>query len=93
MMCYGPRIGQWVMYGPDFKIGKVLATQKRYRTRSGRAWGPVVQVFVAFNSTEEPQWWPKEQTKTVGPKARLKSNRDSISCGIFPLFHGKEYTI
>ena len=69
MMCHGPRIGQWVMYGPEFKIGKVLHTEKKYKTRSGRAWGPVTHVYV-MGST---RWWHKEQVKTVGPRGRLKT--------------------
>ena len=52
------------MYGPEFKIGKVGQTDRKYRTKSGRPWGPVeyVKVFGVKG------WFPINLIKVVGPK-------------------------
>ncbi len=61
------------MYGPEFRVGKVLQREQRYHTPSGRPWGPVVSVLVLdFASGEKPKWWFIEQTKSVGPKLAKK---------------------
>ena len=73
MQVIKPRINQWVIYGDNLELGKVVNTMRRYHTRGSkpRAWGPVEKVCVlqrnGYNS-----WHPIEKIKVILPSEARK---------------------
>lgn len=71
MLTYSPRVGQWAIYGPELKVGKITAKTSQYNW-PGQHTGPVKDVMIDGN------WYFVEKVKIIRPSEARKLTRNSI---------------